>query len=216
MTVTNIADYGVDYKWNDDAPFDDNIYGMIEKTTPKKLFEIFMKHKTLRWQGPSYRMVLGTYTVLEELILKYHHELSKQEWFQLFTNATIWDKWDGHSMLRMLNVRFRHEHSDVDGQMLMNAIAPNLKTKEIYHKDHTDIMYHNKEFSLFYFKALNDRITMNIAEKIYSDFKVGGDLLSEEAQNFLIDNNKHIQKIIEEAGEMEMFPPSAVRDLFLF
>ena len=119
-------------------------------------------------------------------------------------------------MLRMMNIRFRHEESDVPAERLMNAIAPNLKTKDIYHRDHTGIMYHNKELSLVYFKALNDRITQKIAEKIYSDFKVGGDLLSEESQNFLVDNNKHIQALIEEYQEMEMFPPQAVRDMFLF
>lgn len=215
--VTNIANDGFDYEWNEDRSYTLNLAEFLEKHSPQKLAEHFLKEKTLRWEGKSYREVLDTDAILEQILLYRHKEIDKKIWYQVISNAMIWERLDSNFALRAMNIKFRHGETDIDGQMLMNVLAPMIKTSDVYKRDHTDIMEHNHSFSLVYFKALNDKITKRKAEEIFEDFnKDGLTFLGVEAQNWLIDNNKHIQKIIEELGLIEDFPPAAVRDLFLF
>jgi hypothetical protein len=215
--VTNIANDGFDYEWNEDKSYTLNLAEFLEKHTPNKLAEHFLEAKTLRWEGKSYREVLGTSAILEQLIFYSYNQLGKSLWKRLVSNAMIWDKLDPNFTIRFINTRFRHNEIDMDADLVMQTLAPMIPAKDVYSKEHTDTMYHSKEMILPYFKALNDKITKRKAETIFEDFnKDGLTILGIPAQNWLIDNNKHIQKIIEEMGLIEDFPPKTVRDMFLF
>lgn len=214
--VTNIAKDGFDYKWDVRKNHSENVTAFFKKNKPRDLAEYFLKKKTLRWEGNSYREVLGTGTILEEMVLNYWKDLGDL-WYQTITNGLLWEKFDGIFVIRAMNSVFLHHESDIDPQKLMNALAPAIPTSKIYHREHTDIMERNHDFPLVYFKALSDRITKAKAEEIFEDFnKDGITFLGLEAQNYLIDNNKYIRKIIEEMDLWADFPTKEARDIFIF
>ena len=73
-----------------------------------------------------------------------------------------------------------------------------------------------EKISQFFYASCRDEAE-NIAEKIFKDFnKDGSTILGIEAQNWLIDNNEHIQKIIESQKLWIDFPSAIARDIFLF
>jgi len=215
--ITNIKNDGFDYEWDAKKSFSENLDTFIDIHTAKKLVEYFLKNKTLRWEGNSYRELFGTISVLDSILLYHFDELGKTLWKNVLTNAIIWDKLENDFAEKAMNVVFRHKEIDIDYDILMSALAPLISKRDVYKRSHTDNMELNHDMNLPYFKALNDKITKVKAEEIFEDFnKDGLTFLGIPAQNWLIDNNKFIQKIIEEEGLINDFPPKTVREIFIF
>lgn len=215
--ITNIKNDGFDYTWNTKENFSQNLDEFIKIYTAKKLAEYFLKTKTLRWEGESYREIFTTSSMLDTILLYHFDELGKTLWKNVLSHAIAWDKLEKGFEEKAMNVVFRHKEADIDYDILMSALVPLISKSNVYKRSHTDNMELNHDMVLPYFKALNDKITKRKADEIFEDFdKNGSTFLGIPAQNWLIDNNKYIRKIIEEGNLINDYPPKTVRDIFIF
>jgi len=155
--------------------------------------------------------------MLDTILLYHFDELGKTLWKNVLSHAIAWDKLEKGFEEKAMNVVFRHKEADIDYDILMSALVPLISKSNVYKRSHTDNMELNHDMVLPYFKALNDKITKRKADEIFEDFdKNGSTFLGIPAQNWLIDNNKYIRKIIEEGNLINDYPPKTVRDIFIF
>ena len=206
---------GLDYIWDHTLNYSSNLVMFFQQNKPKYIAKYFLKNKSIRFKHEYSRKMFSDW-LLEELVLTHWKEL-EDLWYPTITNGILWGKFARDFPVRAMNIRFKHKEISISEQQLMDALVPAIKTEDIYNQSHIEVLESNPKLPLIYFKALNHRITENIAEKIFKDFnKDGSTILGIEAQNWLIDNNEHIQKIIESQKLWIDFPSAIARDIFLF
>lgn len=207
---------GLDYMWDQSLTYSDNLVMFFQQNKPKYIAKYFLKNKSISFKHEDTRKMFSEQQVLEVLVLTHWKEL-EELWYPTITNGILWGKFSRDFPIRAMNIRFRHKEIGISEQQLMDALVPAIKTEDIYNQSHIEVLESNPKLPLIYFKALNLKITENIAEKIFKDFnKDGSTILGIEAQNWLIDNNEHIQKIIESQKRWKDFPSAIARDIFLF
>lgn len=214
--MIDVNDKGLVYMWDQSLTNFDNLVMFFEQNKPKYIAKYFLKNKSIRFKHEDTRKMLSSELVLEVLVLTHWKEL-EELWYPTITNGILWGKFSRDFPIRAMNIRFKRKEIGISEQQLMDALVPAIKTEDIYNQSHIEVLASNPKLPLIYFKALNLKITENIAEKIFKDFnKDGSTILGIEAQNWLIDNNEHIQKIIESQKRWIDFPSAIARDIFLF
>ncbi len=207
------------YVWLNPASYVDNKNIFFNEFTATKIAEFFLKHGDIYWIDEENGMGnFTTETILTELIVWRKKEIGHEMWVSVIEMG-IKNKHITYyfykARLGIILDALENKDFLIEFMKLMEPIIP---SSDIYSTSNiSELENNNVIFPLIYFSTMNNKITKRKAEQIFEDFDPDGQtFLGLDTQNFLINNNKHIRKIISDNDLWGDYPTPEIRDIFIF